>query len=84
MTDEPIQPEVHTVMNALAHGIDSAINPTDNNFGFVLMVFPWNEKLGKSMNYTSNGNRNDVIASMKEFIASNKGRYDELTEKVHG
>lgn len=84
MADQPIEPKVRTVMNALAHAISGAINPKDNNWGFVLLVFPWGDKPDNRMNYISNGDRDDVIASMKEFIARNEGRYHELTEKVHG
>lgn len=37
------------------------------DFGFFVLVFPFNNADGRA-NYVSNGKREDVIKSMKEFI----------------
>lgn len=85
----PIEPKYHTTMNALAHGIDDILNgkdckPREKKTGFVLIMFDINDgpapKEGR-FNYISNSERCDVLATMKEVIARNEGRYQETKGK---
>ena len=49
----------------------------DLNLGHYL-VFPFGQPNGKHRaNYLSNANREDMLATMKEFIARAEGRYVE-------
>lgn len=81
----PIEPKYHSIMNALAHGLDDILNGEDcpngqKKVGFVLLMFDINDgpvpKEGR-FNYISNSLRIDVIATMKEVIARNEGLYHE-------
>jgi len=64
------------MMQALASGIDEALNGTGprsgHKVGFVLLTFPLGE-LGKDrlnlVNYIGNGDRKDVYAALKELLA---------------
>ncbi len=79
MSDEhkPIQPDLHAIMNDLAHGLDMIFNPDPKNRqnGFALLVFPFQPSLKNRANYISNALRADMLAALKEFIARNEGRY---------
>lgn len=84
-----IEPKYHSMMNALAHGIDDILNGKDcasdeKEVGFVLIMFDINDgpkpKDGR-FNYISNSDRTDVIATMKEVIARNEGHYKETKGK---
>lgn len=83
--DGPIEPKYHHLMNALAEGLDAILNgkdckPSDKEVGFVLIMFNINDgptpKEGR-FNYISNSERCDVLATMKEVIARNEGRYQQ-------
>jgi hypothetical protein len=83
---KPIQPEAHRVMNALAKGIDDALNGEDRRpkkWGFALLVFPFDEPGRQDrMNYIGNGKRDDVLVAIKELAARWEGRYAETEETV--
>lgn len=71
---------VHDVANmqALARALDKLLNgsgPKKN--GFVLLTFEFGNAGQGAVNYVSNANRDDMIATMKELIARFEGRYVE-------
>jgi len=74
--DKPIEPKLHSMMNALAHGIDEILNgkpPTTKTNGFILMVFPFEGHEGRC-NYISNAQREDVLTMLKEQVARFEGQ----------
>ena len=74
--DAPIDPELHKLMNALAHGIDELLNgkpPTTKTNGFILMVFPFEGHEGRC-NYISNAHREDVVTMLKEQVDRFEGQ----------
>jgi len=75
--DGPIQPDLIEVMNALARGLDKALNGdakgNDRQNGFVLLVFPFEGRDGRC-NYISNGARHDIVTLMREQIARFEGQ----------
>ena len=80
---EGIQLEVVAQMHALARVIDEVINEkavSQKDWGFALLVFPFDPAIKSRMNYISNAERPDMLAAMQEFIARNLGTYVEQTE----
>ena len=78
--DDAIEAEYVAQMNAIAKAIDDTLNGEDcpkdkKKTGFVLLVFPFGQVDGTRLNYISNGERGDVLASMREVIARSEGRY---------
>lgn len=56
-------------MQAVAAGMDNVLNGQgEKKFGFVVLVYPMNGKEGNRTNYVSNGNRQEIIAAMKEIV----------------
>lgn len=67
--DEPIEARHREVMTAVAHYIDSSINPPgQKQNGFVLLVFPFRDSDGRC-NYMSNADRDDVVRLLREQLA---------------
>ena len=56
--------DTRLIMQDIAKTVDSKL---PDGFGFFIFVYPFNRTDGRA-NYISNGNREDVIKSMKEFI----------------
>lgn len=81
---QPIQDKYSTLMNAFAKMLDEELNPDSVRLnGFCLLVFPFGQANGEHRcNYVSNAIREDMIATMKEFIARNEGRYVEPKDWV--
>lgn len=77
--DEPIEKRFEKLLNALARGIDEAINgdleKPDRHNGFVLMVFPLEGHEGRC-NYISNGKREDIVTLFKAQIKRFEGQPD--------
>ena len=73
--DGPVDPALHDLMNALAHGLDEFLNGKngDKRNGFVLMVFPFAGHEGRC-NYISNANRDDIVVLLKEQLARFQGQ----------
>lgn len=76
--DAPIEPEYIEKMNAIAHALDEVFNGElrhpNKTTGFVLLVFPFGSKEGRS-NFISNGaDRKDLVALFKEMIARFEGQ----------
>lgn len=85
MTHGPIQEQYRKQMNRLAKLIDEFFNgrrkpnrkPT---VGFILLTAEFGKIEGGKVNYISNGNREDMIAMMREYLARVEGRYSEGSE----
>lgn len=75
--DAPIDPKLHEMMNALAHGIDEILNGKERpkTLGFVLMMFPFEDHGGRC-NYISNAQRADIVIMLKEQIKRFEGQPD--------
>lgn len=76
--DAPIEPRLHEIMNALAQGLDKALNGDakgkDRKNGFILLVFPFDGHEGRC-NYISNGaDRRDVVVMLKEQVRRFEGQ----------
>ena len=78
--DAPIEQRYREIMQALADGLDEALNPAipglpkgKKSTGFVLLVFPFDGHDGRC-NYISNGVREDVVVLMKEQIKRFEGQ----------
>ncbi len=81
----PIEAKHRVVMNALASVIGDAINPDGKVNGFALLVFPFGQPEGEHRaNYISNCDREDMLATMKEFIARSEGRFQEPRTDTKG
>lgn len=71
---QDVQKEYLESMREVARLVDKIFNPDGKKkIGFVLLAFPFGEKPDARMNYMSNGNRADVLLSMKEFIGRAEG-----------
>jgi hypothetical protein len=85
MTHGPIQQQYRKQMNRLAAMIDEYFNgkrkpnrkPT---VGFILLTAEFGKIDGGRVNYISNGNREDMLAMMREYLARAEGRYSDGTE----
>ena len=85
MTPGPIQEQYRKQMNRLAKLIDEFFNgrrkpnrkPT---VGFILLTAEFGKIEGGKVNYISNGNREDMIAMLREYLARVEGRYSEGSE----
>lgn len=75
----PIQDQHRETMNRLAEVLDRQFNPDrhQRKVGFVLLIAEFGKIDGGRVNYISNGERADMIAMMKEYIARAEGRYVE-------
>jgi hypothetical protein len=78
---DPIEPQFQRLMNTLAVVLDETFNGevkgAKRTVGFVLLSFNFGDK-GR-VNYISNADRDDVIATMKAFIARAEGRMPDAT-----
>ena len=83
---DPIQDEHRALMNALAHGVDEALNGPKQigvkpRIGFVLLVAEFGKIDGGRVNYISNGDRDSMLAMCREYLARAEGRYHESETK---
>lgn len=79
---DPIQPQYRDSMNALAKGIDAALNGKPKpgrkrKVGFILLTAEFGKIDNGRVNYISNGERADMIAMLREYLARIEGRYQE-------
>lgn len=83
--EQPIEPEVREKMIKLGYFLDEYLNGSNKNnrkWGFALLVFKFGSGKDHRSNYLSNCIREDMIATMKEFIARNEGTYIDPTIKT--
>lgn len=83
--DAPIEEAYHTKMTAIGRMLDEVFNGDkrgpDRAVGFVLLVFPYGDKSGRT-NFMSNGaDRRDIVTLFKEIIARFEGQ-PELAGKA--
>lgn len=81
----PIQAKFRKSMNAVARAIDEAFNGRRKpnrapRVGFVLLVAEFGKIEGGRVNYISNGERDDMIAMLREYLARAEGRYSDGPE----
>lgn len=76
---DPIQQRYRAGINAIAHDLDDAFNGSvrPKKIGFVLLMAEFGKIEGGRVNYISNGERADMIAMVKEWLARAEGRYSE-------
>lgn len=79
---KPIEAAHHAPMNALAQGIDEILNGKrrpgeQRKLGFILLVAEFGKIDNGRVNYISNGNRPDMLAMLREYLARAEGRYSE-------
>jgi hypothetical protein len=76
---DPIQAEYREGLNALAKHLDDHFNGTakPKKIGFVLFMAEFGKIDGGRVNYISNGERADMIAMVKEWLARAEGRYQD-------
>lgn len=82
MTD-PIQAQYRARMNRLAKQIDESLNGRRKPgkkpaLGFILLTAEFGKIDGGRVNYISNGERADMIAMLREYLARVEGRYVEF------
>lgn len=74
----PIDPRVRKSMNKLARDIDQGLNGKAHGdkrrFGFILLVAEFGLIENGRVNYISNGQREDMIAMLREYLARVEGR----------
>ena len=79
--EQPIEPEFEKRMRLLADILDMTFNQGykghDRKVAFALFVFKFGSGPDHRSNYVSNANREDMLATLKEFIARAEGRYQE-------
>lgn len=64
---EPTLKELEAEIRSMGKLVDKALNPgPEKLIGFTLLLFNFGE--GGYTTYISNGNREDVIKSLKEFL----------------
>lgn len=78
---EPIEAQYHDLMNRIAQTLDFAFNGNakgaERETGFVLLVFPFGGRPGRT-NYISNGaDRKDMAVLMREMIARFEGQPEQ-------
>ena len=76
---DPIQSQHRQTMNDLAKGIDTFFNGESQpkRIGFCLLMAEFGKINGGRVNYISNGERADMIAMVKEWVARAEGRYSD-------
>lgn len=60
--------------------VDSVINEGEDTYGYVLLVFPFNESLGSQMDYISNA-REDNLHDILRTAADNVEDADDFSNK---
>lgn len=78
--EQPIEPNVAGIMNDIGRILAEAIRECDPNYGFALFVFRFGHGDDHRISYISNASRDDMLATLKEFIARAEGRYVEPEE----
>lgn len=66
-TEDKPDPKHVEMLNELARGLDSVLNPNDERkFGFVLFLFEFSDNV--RVNYISNAIRRDMIAVVESWL----------------
>lgn len=83
---DPIQPQYRESMNQLAHVLDEILNGPrlpgiKPKLGFILLVSEFGQIEDGRVNYISNGNREDMLAMLREYLARAEGRVADTPAK---
>lgn len=77
----PIEERHRATMNVVAQQLDDIFNPPPlpglprkKTIGFVLLLAPFGQVADGRVNYISNGEREDMVAMMKELLARFEGQ----------
>ena len=74
----PIEVDQRELMNGIAEALDKLFNKLGGpSIVFTLLVAKAGDIKDGRVNYISNGQRDDVVAMMKELIARFEGRYSQ-------
>lgn len=79
---DPIQAKYHQSMNDLARFIDEQFNGPvklgrKRKVAFILLTAEFGKIEDGRVNYISNGQRPDMLAMLREYLARAEGRYAE-------
>lgn len=85
MTHGAIEPAAQEPMRKLATVVDTMLNGPrgmglDRRWGFVVLVAEFGRIEGGRVNYISNGERDDMVAMLREYLARLEGRVAETPE----
>lgn len=82
MSKDPIQSKFQELMRGLAQGIDEVLNgkKRPKRVGFILLVAEFGKIDDGRVNYISNGERADMIAMLKEYLARVEGRAHDVNK----
>ena len=73
-------------MNTLARMIDKRLNGaavgTDRKLGFVLLVAEFGKIEDGRVNFITNGNREDMIDLLREYLGRLEGRVDDGSKRM--
>ena len=80
----PIQEQYRRQMNKLARTIDEYFNGKrkpgkERKVGLILLTAEFGKIDGGRVNYISNGDRETMIAMLREYLARVEGRYSDGT-----
>lgn len=80
---DPIPERYRARMNQLAKKIDRDLNGTakPKQIGFILLMAEFGQIDNGRVNYISNGNREEMVAMLREYLARVEGRYVEPNTK---
>lgn len=75
-----MQSDPKEMMQALARGLDGALNGSERpkKNGFVLLIFPFDLPEGARTNYVSNADRKDIVVALKEIVARFEGQPHQI------
>lgn len=87
-THGPIEAEHRALMNTIARAVDDALNGpklpgVKRRIAFVLLVAEFGKMEGGRVNYISNGNREDMIAMLREYLGLLEGRSHHGDKRQH-
>lgn len=82
MSHGPVREQYRARMNKLARSIDRDLNGPrrpgrEHRLGFVLLVAEFGKIEDGRVNYISNGERESMIAMLREYLAGLEGRYSD-------
>jgi len=83
---DPIQKKYRNAMNKLARHLDVVLNGPRKPgrkpvVGFILLTAEFGKIDNGRVNYISNGEREDMIAMLREYLARVEGRYVEISQR---
>lgn len=77
--EQPIPEELRVSMNAIGKVLQNILYQdlafSKEKYGFALFIFNFGQGDDHRISYISNAMREDMLATLKEFIAKAEGRY---------